>query len=335
MQNALETRSISAMDDLPLIDISGPLSGRRDTATTAASVARACETIGFMYVVGHGIPERLIKRVYENVRQFFSLPLEEKQRWQITRSNYRGYIPRKFFSPNIGGEADDYEGYKLHYHVQPDDPICEAFDLYGPNRWPEQPAGLEQSVTEYWQACDRVAHSLLAMLATVLQVRPEAFLALFQQPLTNMTLLHYPPREPDSRGFGIHPHKDTDALTILAPDPVGGLMVRRRDCDDWLCIEAPPEALVVNIGDMLEVWSGGRFVSTPHKVENTSGAARYSFPYFSVPRYDTVVKPLIRPMPYFDRQPIPVGDVTREVWRTNWPDTLSQCENYDLGTLEN
>jgi isopenicillin N synthase-like dioxygenase len=323
------------MDDLPLIDISGPMSGRGDAAATTASVVSACETIGFMYVVGHGIPAPLINRVYEDVKQFFCLPLEVKQRWQITRSNYRGYIPRKFFSPNTGGEADDYEGYKLHFPVQPDDPIRDSFDLYGPNRWPDRPEGLKRSVTQYWQACDRVAHCILTMLATALQVQPEALLKLFQQPLTNMTLLHYPPREPGSRGFGIHPHKDTDALTILAPDPVGGLMVRRRDSDAWLHVEAPRNALVVNIGDMLEVWSGGRFVSTPHKVENASGAERYSFPYFSVPRYDTVVRPLITPLPDYDRQPIPVGDVSREVWRTNWPDTLSQREDYDLGTLEN
>ena len=111
-------------------------------------------------------------------------------------------------------------------------------------------------------------------------------------------------------------------------------MVRARDSDSWLQIEAPPESLVVNIGDMLELWSGGRFVSTPHKVENRSGNARYSFPYFSVPRYDTVVKPLVRPLPGFDRQPIHVGEVSREVWRTNWPDTQPANTHYDLGTLE-
>jgi isopenicillin N synthase-like dioxygenase len=323
------------MQELPLVDISDVLSGRQDASATAASVVSACESIGFMYVVGHGIPERLISQVYEDVKQFFSLPLEQKQRWQITRSNYRGYIPRQFFSPGNGGAADDYEGYKLHFQVQPSDPICHAFDLYGPNRWPDSPARLQQSVGEYWQACDRVAHCLLAMLAAALDIQPETFLAMFQQPLTNMTLLHYPPRASINGGFGIHPHKDTDALTILAPNPVGGLMVRCRGRSDWLRVDAPPEALVVNIGDMLELWSGGRFVSTPHKVENDSGAERYSFPYFSVPRYDTVVKPLLRPLPGFARQPVPVGEVSREVWRTNWPDTQPQNNAYDLGTLEN
>ncbi len=173
------------------------------------------------------------------------------------------------------------------------------------------------------------------MLAPVLQIPKETLLGFFRQPLTNMTLLHYPAQAPDSEGFGIHPHKDTDALTILAPDPVGGLMLREKESRTWLQIQAPPEALVVNIGDMLELWSGGRFVSTPHKVENRSGKARYSFPYFSVPRYDTVVQPLVMPLPGFHRQPTHVGEVSREVWRTNWPDTQPANNHYDLGTLEN
>jgi isopenicillin N synthase-like dioxygenase len=322
------------MQDLPLIDISCVLDSQQPHRATTTAVAHACETIGFMMVVGHGIPVELINRVREDVKQYFSLPLEEKRRRQITRSNYRGYIPRGFFSPNTGGGADDYEGYKLHFEVHPEEPICSAFDLYGPNRWPDQPTGLRHSVTQYWQACDRVAHCLLGILASILQVPTETLRGFFQQPLTNMTLLHYPPQTPNSSGFGIHPHKDTDALTILAPDPIGGLMVRQRDSLSWLQVEAPPEALVVNIGDMLELWSGGQFVSTPHKVENRSGNARYSFPYFSVPRYDTVVQPLMRPLPGFERQAIHVGEVSREVWRTNWPDTCSANNKYDLGTLK-
>ena len=91
----------------------------------------------------------------------------------------------------------------------------------------------------------------------------------------------------------------------------------------------------MNIGDLLELWSGGYFVSTPHKVVNKSGAERYSFPYFAVPRFDTVVAPLIPMQPGFDRSPVHVGDVSAEVWRTNWPDTVSERPEFDLGTLEN
>ena len=90
----------------------------------------------------------------------------------------------------------------------------------------------------------------------------------------------------------------------------------------------------MNIGDLMELWSGGYFVSTPHKVVNLSGAERYSFPYFAVPRFDTVVEPLKSPQPGFSRSSVHVGDVSKEVWRTNWPDVVSDKPHFDLGTLE-
>ena len=90
----------------------------------------------------------------------------------------------------------------------------------------------------------------------------------------------------------------------------------------------------MNIGDLLELWSGGYLVSTPHKVVNQSGAERYSFPYFVVPRFDTVVEPLLTPQPGFARSRVHVGDVSREVWRTNWPGAVPADSQFDLGTLE-
>lgn len=316
------------MYEIPLIDISG-------SAGMAREIEAACHDIGFMYVVGHGISPKTVSDLRAAVIDYFSLPLEIKLGDQISRDNYRGYIPAGFFSPNSGdGAADNYEGYKLHCEVQADDPVCGACDLYGPNKWPAHPRRFKQNLLNYWRECDRVAAVLLGALADALGIAPGEFLQQFEKPLTNMTLLHYPPQAPDADGFGIHPHKDTDALTILAPDPAGGLMIRCRDDQEWIVADPPGDALIVNIGDLLELWSGGYFVSTPHKVVNTSGAERYSFPYFAVPRFDTVVEPLRGPQPAFRRSSVNVGDASREVWRTNWPDVGPIDANIDPATLE-
>ena len=66
---------------------------------------------------------------------------------------------------------------------------------------------------------------------------------------------------------------------------------------------------------------------------NRSGAQRYSFPFFIVPRHDVLVQPLMDRQPGFDRAPVPVGAVSREVWRTNWSDTQPTATGFDLGTL--
>ena len=317
------------MRNLPLIDIS-------DATACVSEIEQACREIGFMNIVGHGIAAHSIANVRNAVVDYFDLPLAIKVSDQISPDNYRGYIPTGFFSANTGDGADkdNYEGYKLHFDVAADDPIRTECDLYRPNKWPAEPSGMRRAVLHYWQECDRVAHILLAALAEILGTPKQQFLRLFEMPLTNMTLLHYPPQDPNATGFGIHPHKDTDALTILAPDPVGGLLVKCRDADTWIEAKPPSGALIVNLGDLLELWSGGYFISTPHKVVNNSGAERYSFPYFAVPRFDTIVQPLREPQDGFERSSVDVGEVSREVWRTNWQGAVSTRPEFDLGTLE-
>lgn len=317
------------MRTIPLIDLCSGIDIAHD-------IEKACRDIGFMYIAGHGISAITFAQVRTAVINYFELPLTAKANDQITPNNYRGYIPTGFFSANNGdGVADAYEGYKLHHEVQSDDPICAACELYGPNKWPDRPKHFKQYLLNYWRECDRVATVLLSALAEILGTPIDQFLQLFESPLTNMTLLHYPPQQPGSAGFGIHPHKDTDALTILAPDPVGGLMVRCRDEQEWIRAAPPGDALTVNIGDLLELWSGGYLVSTPHKVVNLSGAERYSFPYFAVPRFDTVVSPFRTPLPGFHRDDVHVGEISKEVWWTNWPSVTTDKPHLDLGTLEN
>lgn len=320
--------------DFPVINIAPLLTGDDASNGVIDHIESACTQVGFMAVTGHSISASSIHQLRSIIGQLFALPEPEKEQLRITRDNYRGFIPLHFFSPNdAGGEADHYEGYKLHLEVASDDPICAQCDLYGPNRWPESLPQLQTAIQAYWRACDDITQALLRAFARILQIEPRTLTAAFDQPLTNMTLLHYPAREPMASHYGIHPHKDTDAFTILAPDPVGGLMIKPRASNKW--IEAPTDdnVLIINVGDMLELWSGGYLVSTPHKVVNLTGQARISFPYFAVPRFDVTVAPLVDRQPGFDREGIHVGDISREVWRTNWPDTVPSDPSLHLGTL--
>ena len=299
------------------------------------SLERALTETGFVMVQGHGIPAELLRDVRRVVEGYFSRPAEEKMLDCITPDNYRGYIPLGFFSPNTGGNTpDQYEGYKLHHETPLKHPIREQCDLYGPNKWPAEPADMSEIITEFWRACDVAGRHLLKLISQIMGVNETAFLSFFDNPLTNMTLLHYPSQPADKPKVGIHPHKDTDALTLLFPDQVGGLWLQPRGQKDWMEVIAPPDAMVVNIGDLLELWSGGYFVSTPHKVVNASGKERYSFPFFMVPRHDVVVEPLIECQQGFSRAPVTVGSVSREVWRTNWQFASPANTGFDLGTLQ-
>jgi isopenicillin N synthase-like dioxygenase len=226
-----------------------------------------------------------------------------------------------------------YEGYKLHWDCPPDHPAITECALYGPNRWPAHLADMTSIVSEYWAACDSVASALLDICASAIGLEPETLRAWHEAPLTNMTLLHYPAQPPTKHAVGIHPHKDTNVITLLHPDPVGGLEVRGRD-GSWIEPTYPSDALLVNIGEMLELWSGGDFVATPHRVINRSGRERYSFPYFVVPNHRVVVEPLVPCGDGFTSSTMPVEALSAEVWRTNWVDEAPATAGFDLGTLD-
>ncbi len=323
------------MEAIPTIDVSAlahPEGPAYDV--TVQQILDACTGIGFLSITGTRVSQDTVDRVRQTVREIFNIETTRKWEQAITRDNYRGFIPMGFFTPNDGsGQADKYEGYKLHHEVPEAADIRQACALYGPNIWPKDVPQARQVILDYWTQLDDLTDLLLGALEAGLHLNPGALRDAFRDPMTNMTLLHYPPQTPDDVGYGIHPHKDTDALTIISPDPVGGLEVQTRD-GHWVSPKCPPGGFIVNIGDMLELWSGGRLKSTPHRVVNRSGKERYSFPYFAVPRHDVVVEPLLPPLPGFDRPSVHCGHWSAEIWRTNWPDEDATGDTPELGTLE-
>ncbi len=326
-----------SMPSIPIVDI-GPLFDANSNADSAAvrsvqhDVVAALQEYGFVGVKGHGLPAQLVNQMRELTIALFALPIEQKLLVQVSPTNYRGYIPLEFFTPNAAqGKADCYEGYKLHFETQPNDPVVAECDLYGPNIWPDLLPELQSVVAQYWQACDRIALAMFEVLSLHLGVHFTELASAFEKPLTNMTLLHYPKAaastEANAEGgtqYGIHPHKDTDALTILAPDKVGGLFLRPKGSTQWIEATVPDGCLVINVGDMLETWSNGEFVSTPHMVINKSGKERYSFPYFAVPRHNVEIKPLVQVEQRAKPPMMPslgtAGEISRKIWYSNWPD---------------
>ena len=253
----------------------------------AGPLADALADTGFCIVTGHGIDLALIREVRRRVRELFALPPQTLERDRVQRSNYRGYVPLGFFTPNDGGGSDMYAAWKLHWEAPPE--LAARSPLYGPNRWPPVP-GLRDAGLRYWTALDGLAAELLRAAALGLGLPADRFTRWFDAPLTNMTLLRYP--KTGKERWGIHPHKDFDVLTLLAHDPVGGLQVLARD-GEWLDAACPEDGFLVNAGDMLELWSGGRIRSAPHRVLNRSGRERVSFPWFAVPEPEVTIEPLL------------------------------------------
>lgn len=324
---------------LPIIDISSLFCLASDSysaeqTATAKELFDAFSQIGFAIIIGHQVADGVVQNMRDAVKAVFDAPRDLLSKTLVEKGNYRGFVPVGYFTPNSGkGEADQYEAWKLHSEIPADDPICQQSSLYGPNRWPTIATDVKTPIMTYWSEMDRVSRAMLVALCHILEIDSKIILDSLNKPLTNMTLLNYPPTDPKSSQQGIHAHKDFDLLTILAHDPVGGLEVRNR-AGEWLDAQCPADGMVVNVGDMLELWTGGRLMSTPHRVTNHSGGARQSFPYFVVPRFDVDIEPLLPPIEGFDRLPLNAGRASADIWYSNWPDTVSTELGQELGDFD-
>lgn len=302
--------SVSSMTQIPKIDISGPI----DQNKLASSLVEAFSDTGFCFISGHGIDRSLIDKLRLLIKELFVLPPRMLQQYRVQQKNYRGYVPLGFFTPNDGGNSDLYAAWKLHWEAPAE--LTSRSTIFGTNRWPPVP-GLRDTILHYWVLLEDLASKLLQAIEVGLELPIDSLNQWFKAPLTNMTLLHYPAT--GKKNLGFHPHKDFAVLTILPHDPVGGLQVMSRE-GEWINVVGREDAFLVNAGDILEVWSGGRLRSAPHRVVNWSGQERISFPWFAVPEPELNIEPLVEPMPNFDRATLNCGDASLAVWSSNWPE---------------
>ena len=160
---------------------------------------------------------------------------------------------------------------------------------------------------------------MLRLFALALGLEENRLLNLFRQPNSRLKLNHYPPQPNPRRenDIGVVPHSDSGCFTILWQDDNGGLEVQNRR-GDW--VAAPPleGSFVVNIGNLLQYWSNGRFSSTPHRVINRNTCDRYSIPFFVNPDFDARVTPLVDlDQPGFEA--FEYGQYQIDLWRRSFP----------------
>jgi isopenicillin N synthase-like dioxygenase len=292
---------------LPVIDVSALVAASATAAERAGVGARidaACRSSGFLVVTGHGIDPGLRDDLEALHREFFALPDEAKAAIAMPRagSAWRGWFP-------LGGELtsgvpDRKEGVYYGTELGPDDPrVVRGTPLHGANLFPESPAALGPTVLRWIDEVATLGQALLRGLALGLGIDEDWFAGhLTSEPTVLFRAFHYPPGDADSWGVG--EHTDYGLITLLAQDHHGGLQVKSNG--EWLDVPADPYAFVVNLGDMLDRMTRGRYRSDPHRVRNLSGQDRVSFPLFLDPSWDARVTPL--PASVFADAPTPQDD---------------------------
>jgi isopenicillin N synthase-like dioxygenase len=260
----------------------------------AADIERACRDSGFFYVVGHGVPDELMRRLDAAGRRFFRLPEADKMEIAMRHGGaaWRGYFP--VGAELTSGQPDRKEGLYFGAELDADHPRVRAgLPLHGRNLFPRQVPELRTAVLEYLSALTATAQAVLRGVAVSLGLDAGYFVTGYTaDPTVLFRIFHYPPAPPGSDDWGVGEHTDYGLLTLLAQDSNGGLQVRSGH--GWIDAPPIPGAFVCNIGDMLDRMTGGWYRSTPHRVRNLSGRDRLSFPFFFDPDFTAEVPPLPR-----------------------------------------
>ena len=290
------------MRDIPTFNLGRYLAGSMDSAeqrTALSAVAKACEDHGFFLLSGHGC-DTLIDAVFEQSEQFFALSKEDKQAVYRDAENPLGYYDRELTKQKR--DQKEVFDFKAGGH-QSSNPARQT-------RWPEQLPEFKLTLSDFFDRFTQLSEQTMAMIFAALGI-PEADVKVlcdtgFGERHTSAARLNYYPAEDPVPAadrqhvsalgdLALHHHTDPGAITLLLQDDHGGLQALSKT-DGW--IDVPPQTgtIVVNVGDVLQVWTNDRCTAGVHRVLPVSSQrGRYSTPFFYQPRVDALVEPWLAP----------------------------------------
>ncbi|MGE4239213.1 isopenicillin N synthase family dioxygenase [Ramlibacter sp.] len=310
-----------AFSDIPVVDIAALVGGdESNMARTVDALSRACSEVGFFYVSNHGLPRAALDELVAQTKAFFSLPLARKEEVAIADSpQFRGYLPL-----NYKGTGNKGNNIQEGFLVMPERPTNPRAPTHGPNRWPSALPALKPAMTNYFAHANTLANRLLRGFSMALGMGPDGLASRFSEPMTLLKLNHYPAQDKPEHDLdiGVVGHTDSGGFTILWQDDVGGLEVLNK-AGEWVVAPPIPDTFVINVGDMMQAWTNGRFASTLHRVVNRYGTDRYSIPFFMNPNYDVVVEPLLGEAPA-DFKPFVSGEYTHDIYKRIYPQRSPQ-----------
>ncbi|XP_011080765.1 probable 2-oxoglutarate-dependent dioxygenase At5g05600 [Sesamum indicum] len=294
---ALEHRpkpySISA-ETIPIIDLT-PLQQLPPSAPSGlvSEIGEACRDWGFFQAINHGVPSKCRREIESASRKFFALPKEEKRKVGRDEENPFGYYDGEH-TKNVRDWKEVFDFAVLDPVVFPashDPDDVEVKELF--NKWPESLPELREACEEHIKAMEKLAFKLLELICLSLGLSKDRLNGFFNDQTSRVRLNYYPPCPAPHLTLGVGRHKDTGVLTILAQDDdVAGLEVKRKTDGEWILVKPSPDAYIINVGDIIQVWSNDKYESVEHRVVVNSDKERFSIPYFLYPSHYTWVEPL-------------------------------------------
>ncbi|XP_048230073.1 gibberellin 2-beta-dioxygenase 8 isoform X1 [Ricinus communis] len=282
IQESETKSSIVEECELPLIDL-GRLSmdDELEKDKCKQEIARASQDWGFFQVVNHGISREILEKMRSEQVKLFKQPFYQKSKedkfLKFSAGTYRWGTPTATCLSQLSwSEA---------FHI----PMT---DISASNGFTTFSSTMEQFAT----TVANLAQKLAGILAEKLDRKSTFFEENCLPSTCYLRLNRYPPCPIPVEVCGLMPHTDSDFLTILHQDQVGGLqLVKDRK---WFAVKPNPEALIINIGDLFQAWSNDVYKSVQHRVVTNPGVERFSTAYFFCPSYDTEIESGCEPSVY-------------------------------------
>ncbi|WP_299627342.1 2-oxoglutarate and iron-dependent oxygenase domain-containing protein [uncultured Tenacibaculum sp.] len=274
------------MDRIPSVDLRDFLSEDENRKQKFINeIGNAYETIGFVALKGHFLDETLVDNLYAQIKKFFELPVDTKQKYEIPGiGGQRGYVSFGKESAKGKKEGDLKEFWHFGQYVE-NNPTLEK--EYPANVNVEELSEFNEVGKQTYKMLEKTAKYVLRSLALFLDLEEEYFDQYIFNGNSILRPIHYPPIHEEPKGaVRAAAHGDINLITLLMGAHGKGLQVQNHD-GEWIDAIAQPDELMINVGDMLSRHSNNKLKSTIHRVVNPPkelwGTSRYSIPFFMHP----------------------------------------------------
>lgn len=251
-------------------------------------LAAACREWGFFLLTEHGVSEEAQQRFMFETKRFFACPSDEKRKITRTAENPWGFYDQEL-TKNRRDWKEIFDFGRDQDHATWD----------SRSQWPEL-VGFREVMMDWFSTCEDLSRRLLSQVTLTLGDDSTLLTRHFAPVHSSFLRLNYYPvcddpadgslSRPAEGHLGISHHTDAGAVTVLFQDAVPGLQVEHDG--RWFTIDPIPGAFIINIGDMVEVWSNGRYRAPLHRVLANDSDERFSAPFFYNPAFDTNVAPI-------------------------------------------
>ncbi|MBC8258470.1 MAG: isopenicillin N synthase family oxygenase [SAR324 cluster bacterium] len=292
------------MSDIPVIDLGTQFDSPAAETRIAEQIDDACTRFGFFAVNGHGIQDEVLEKCWHASQEFFALSNAEKLKVKMPFAGYPyGFsaMEEEILSRSRGEQAppDLKENFSAGPNISPPKEITadEAVFVFSKNQWPQKPEYFQLAWENYYEAMTLLSGRLMTLFALALKLPRNYFEQFLQQPISALRSNNYPAlkKAPLPGQLRAGAHSDYGSLTLLVQEKgLSGLEIFNHQ-KKWIPVKPCKPYVIVNLGDLMERWTNGRWVSTIHRVnipdfKSSQNKSRMSLAFFQQPDWDARIK---------------------------------------------